>query len=127
MRAILASLLLAGACASSGNRVGGDARPASLLIVHNERTEDATIYVMHDGYRGRRLGGVNGFMTATFVLTEDDVPLATDVQFLAASFGHSGRPVLSDPVIVQRGATYDWKLGSARGHDAMTASYRAVR
>jgi type IV secretory pathway TrbF-like protein len=78
---------------------------------------------MHDGFKGRRLGQVNGLTTATFVLTEADAPIAADVQFLAASFVRGGHSVLSDPVIVRRGATYDWKLLSAYGHDAITANY----
>jgi hypothetical protein len=122
MKALIALLLFAGACASSGTHIGGKSPVFSLLTVHNQRTEQATVYVMHDGYKGRRLGEVGGLGTATFILTEIDAPIATDVQFLAASFVN-GPTMLSDPIIVQRGATYDWKLLSARGHDVISASY----
>jgi hypothetical protein len=123
MKPLIASLLFAAACASSGTHVGESPPAVSLLTVHNERPDEATIYVMHDGYKGRRLGEVNGLATTTFVLTESDAPIAADIQFLAASFRLGGHSILSDPVIVQRGATYDWKLLSAYGHDALSARY----
>lgn len=124
MKGLLASLLLAGACASSGAGVLEQAPAASILTVHNGRTEEETIYVVRDGYQGRRLGRVNGLSTTTFVLTEFDVPLATDVQFLATSFTGAARAILSDRVIVQRGASYDWKLSSTTGQDVISAGYR---
>jgi hypothetical protein len=122
MKALIASLLLVAACASSGTHTGQGSPAFSLLTVHNQRTEDAIIWVTRDGYRGRRLGQVNGLATATFVLTEMDAPVAADVRFLAASFVQE-KSVLSDPVIVERGATYEWKLFSGIGHEAISASY----
>lgn len=123
MKALFAALLLAGACASTGAHGGEDVPAASLLTVHNGRTEDETIYVMHDGFKGRRLGQVNGLSTTTFVLTEFDAPLATDIQFLAAPFGGTTHAILSDPVIAQHGAAYDWKLFASAGQDAISAHY----
>ena len=125
MKASIVALLFAGACASSGVRVVDEPRPASILTVHNGRTEEETIYVVRDGYRGRRLGQVNGLSTTTFVLTDFDVLLAADVQFLATAFGSTTHAILSDPVIVQRGASYDWKLLSNPGQDVIAAHYTA--
>ncbi|HEY2852049.1 MAG TPA: hypothetical protein VGJ18_04340 [Gemmatimonadaceae bacterium] len=126
MKALFAALLLlVGACASVMHT--SEETPAvSLLTVHNQRSEDETIWVMHDGYKGRRLGTVSGLNSATFVLTQLDVPLQATVQFLAASFKRDGHSVLSDPVVVQRGATYDWKLFATPGHEVITASYHST-
>jgi len=109
MRQLVASLLLLAACASSGTHPGEDTRAVSILTVRNQRTEDLTIYVMHDGYKGRRLGQVTGLASATFVLNEMDAPVATDLQFLAMSFV-SGGSELSDPVLAEHGASYEWRL-----------------
>ena len=126
MKALLVvPLLLAGACASVMHP--SEETPAvSLLTVHNQRPEDETIYVVRDGSKGRRLGTVAGLNSATFVLTPLDVPLAASVQFLAASFRRDGHSVLSDPVVVQQGATYDWKLFATPGHEVITASYHST-
>jgi hypothetical protein len=125
MKALFAVLLLATACASRIHE--GEESPAvSLLTVHNERSEDETIYVLHDGSKGRRLGRVAGLNSATFVLTRLDVPLEATVQFLAASFSREGHSVLSDPVVVQRGATYDWKIFAAPGHEVITANFHST-
>lgn len=123
MKALIASLFLAGACASSGMHGGATSPTYSFLTVHNERSEDLTIYVMRSGTKGRRLGDVTGLNSATFALSESDAPIAADIQFLAASFVRSGHSVLSDPVTVQPGARYDWKLFAPRGHDVITAAY----
>lgn len=125
MRALFAVLLLAGGCAS-GMHKSEESPAVSLLTVHNQRSEDETIYVMHDGYRGRRLGDVAGLNSATFVLTGLDVPVQATVQFLAASFSRAGHSVLSDPVVVERGATYDWKLFATPGHEIVTASFHST-
>ena len=125
MRLLIASLLFLGACASFGTHVGegGEERAVSILTVRNQRSEDLTIYVMHDGYRGRRLGQVNGFGTATFVLNALDAPPATDLQFLAVSFSPDGGSALSDPVQVIRGSSYEWKVAPARGHQVAVRRY----
>jgi hypothetical protein len=119
MRLLIASLLFLCACASSGTHVGvGEAdegRAVSILTVRNQRSEILTIYVMYDGYKGRRLGQVNSLASATFVLNELDAPPATDLQFLAVSFA-TGASELSDPVQVVRGSSYDWQVAPGRGH-----------
>ena len=125
MKALFAVLLLAGACAP-GIHESEESPAVSLLTVHNEHSEDETIYVMHEGSTGRRLGRVGGLNSATFVLTRFDVPLLARVQFLAASFSREGHSVLSDPVVVERGATYDWKLFATPGHEVITASFHST-
>lgn len=125
MKALSVALLLAGAC-TSGIHVSEESPAVSLLTVHNELGEDETVYVMHDGSKGRRLGSVAGLNSATFVLTRLDVPLQATVQFLAASFSRAGHSVLSDPVVVERGATYDWKLFAKPGHEVITANFRST-
>ena len=113
MRPLVASLLILTACASSGTRVRENTEAVSILTVRNQRTEDLTIYVMHDGYKGRRLGQVTALESATFVLNEMDAPAATDLQFLAVSFV-SGGSELSNPILVARGASYEWKLAPGK-------------
>jgi hypothetical protein len=123
MRSLVASLLLLVACASSGAHVGGEQPAVSILTVQNQRTEDLTIYVMHDGYKGRRLGQVTGLASATFILSELDAPPSTDVQFLAMSFV-SAASELSDPVIAARGASYEWRLAPGKNHQFAFRRYQ---
>jgi hypothetical protein len=129
MRLLITSLLFLCACASSGTRLGaGEAdggRAVSILTVRNQRSETLTIYVMHDGYKGRRLGEVNSLAAATFVLNELDAPPATDLQFLAVSFAGSA-PALSDPVQVEWGSSYEWKVARGRGHQVAVRRYAAT-
>lgn len=113
MRLRVALLLLLAACASSGTHARDEARAVSILTVRNQRPQDLTIYVMHDGYKGRRLGQVSGLASATFVLNESDAPNATDLQFLAMSFVN-GESELSDPVLSVRGASYEWRLAPGK-------------
>jgi hypothetical protein len=113
---IAALVLLAGACASSGIRGGEESQAISILTVQNQRPEDLTIYVMQGSSKGRRLGEVRGFTTATFVLDQFDVPTAADMRFLAMTFG-KGRPELSEPVIAVRGASYQWQLAPGQGQN----------
>ena len=122
MKRLIASLLLLGACASSGTRFGEEERAISILTVRNQRTDMLTIYVMHDGYKGRRLGEVNSLATATFVLSELDAPPATDLQFLAIAFSGNGSE-LSDPVQVMRGSSYEWRVAPARGQQVLVRRY----
>ena len=123
MRLLIASLLCVAGCASSGTHIGGEERAVSILTVRNQRSENLTIYVMHDGYKGRRLGEVNSYTSATFVLNELDAPPATDLQFLAVSFSPSGGSELSNPVPVVRGSSYEWKVAPARGHSVAVRRY----
>ena len=123
MKPLVASLLILAACASSGTHPREEARAVSILTVRNQRTEDLTIYVMHDGYKGRRLGQVTALESATFVLNDMDAPAATDLQFLAMSFV-SGGSELSDPVLAVRGASYEWKLAPGKQN---SFAYRLTR
>ena len=95
---------------------------ASVLTVTDQRTEDVTIYVIHGGDKGRRLGQVNSLASAAFVLTAFDTPTASDVQFLARVAG-TGATELSDAIVAARGASYDWRLGPARGHQFLSLNY----
>ncbi|HKW47696.1 MAG TPA: hypothetical protein VJN70_09625, partial [Gemmatimonadaceae bacterium] len=126
MRLLIASLLVLGACASSGAHFGEEQRAVSILTVRNQRPEILTIYVMHDGYKGRKLGDVKSLATATFVLDALDAPPATDLQFLAVSFDGAGSE-LSDPVQVVRGLSYEWKVAPPRSlRDPTLARQRAL-
>ena len=115
---IATALFLVG-CASSGGRTPGERPAVAVLTVTNQRIGEATIYVIHEGHPGRRLGQVGAFATATFVLTALDAPIAGDVQFLAKSFVTRTSDV-SDPVLTQRGARYEWRLGPAQGHQFLS-------
>jgi hypothetical protein len=124
MRILLASALLVAGCASSGANLPYESSRVAVLTVNNERTEDATIYVMHGGSKGRRLGQVNSFESAKYVLTADDAPRAGDVQFLAR-LTVSGAMEVSDAITAERGASYEWKLGPGRGHQFLSFHYAA--
>ena len=117
----VALLLLAG-CASSGTRLANELPVSSTLTVTNQRGEDESIYIMHAGVRGRRLGQVTSFGSATFHLTGSDAPLASDVQFLAKTVV-TGIVDVSDAIGAERGATYDWKLGPGRHTDFLSLRY----
>jgi len=121
MKTLLLSLVMLGGCMTFGSR---ESTPpiVAVLTVNNLRAEQATIYVTHAGYKGRRLGEVNGLASATFVLTELDAPVASDVQFLALSH-MNGASILSDPIITMRGASYEWKLAPGRGNDYSSVRY----
>ena len=122
MKTRFAALLLLAGCASSGARPSDEQPVASALTVTNQRGEDASIYVMHAGVRGRRLGQVTSFSSATFYLTGSDAPTASDVQFLAKAIV-TGVVDVSDPIAAERGAAYDWKLGPGRHTDFLSLRY----
>jgi hypothetical protein len=115
MKPLLGILVFLIGCASSGYRAYNEPPALSLLTVNNLRNEDAAIYVMRDGIRGRRLGQVASYGSATFVLTASETPIASDVQFCAKAF-ISGAIVLSDAIPAERGANYEWKLGPGRDY-----------
>lgn len=122
MKTRLAALLLLAGCASSGVRPSDELPVASVLTVTNQRGEDASIYIMHAGVRGRRLGQVTSFGSATFYLTASDAPTASDVQFLAKA-AVTGDIDVSDPIGAERGAAYDWKLGPRHHADFLSLRY----
>ena len=122
MKMLLASLLVAVGCASAATRFDDQPIPVSVLTVKNQRGEDATIYVMHAGIRGRRLGEVHSLSAASFVLTRGDTPTASDVQFLARAMV-TGIIEVSDPVNSSTGANYEWKLGPGRGMAFLSLRY----
>jgi hypothetical protein len=119
-----AALLVLAGCASSGARPNDGLPVASVLTVTNQRGEDASIYVMHAGIRGRRLGQVPSFGSATFYLTTSDAPIASDVQFLAKTIITATVDV-SDAIGAERGAAYDWKLGPGRHVEFLSLRYPA--
>jgi hypothetical protein len=124
MKFRIAALLLIAGCASSGARATDELPVTARLTVTNQRGEDASIYVMHAGIRGRRLGQVPSFGRATFYLTSSDAPIASDVQFLARTI-ITGTVDVSDAIGAERGATYDWKLGPGRHVDFLSLRYSA--
>ena len=120
-RRLVALLLLAG-CASSGARPTDELPVVTRLTVTNQRGEDEAIYVMYAGVRGRRLGHVTSFGTATFYLRASDAPIASDIQFVAKTIV-SGIVDVSEPIGAERGAEYDWKLGPGRHADFLSLRY----
>ena len=119
MKNQIAALLLVVGCASSGANRLYQSSFLGVLTVTNQRTEDETIYVMHAGYKGRRLGQVNGLASATFELTPADAANASDVQFLATA-SLSGATEVSQSVTAERGARYEWELAPGRGHQFLS-------
>ena len=122
MNTRLAAFLLLAGCASSGARSIDELPVTSVLTVTNQRGEDASIYVVHAGIRGRRLGEVTSFGRASFQLTSSDAPIASDVQFLAKTI-ITGTLDISDPIGAARGAEYQWKLGPGRRVDFVSIRY----
>ena len=122
MKLRAAALLLLAGCASSGARPTDELPVTAILTVTNQRGEDASIYVMHAGIRGRRLGQVESFGKATFYLTTSDAPIASDVQFVAKTVITATVDV-SDAIGAERGATYEWKLGPGRHVDFLSLRY----
>lgn len=118
----LATLLLTLGCVSVGHRASEELPLAALLTVDNERSEDVAIYLMKAGVRGRRLGQVTSFGTATFALSKADAPPAADVQFLAKATV-SGTMDLSDPIPAASGASYEWKLAPMRGYQYLALRF----
>ena len=122
MKTLIASLLVVVGCASPAPRLYDDPASVAVLTVDNQRGEDEVIYVMHAGIRGRRLGQVTSYGSASFVLFKSDVPLASDVQFLARALV-TGTTDLSDAITAERGAAYEWRLTPARGHSYLAFRY----
>ena len=122
MRLRAAALLVLVGCTTSGARPTDELSPTAVLTVTNQRGEDAAIYVMHAGIRGRRLGQVPSFGKATFYLTTSDAPIASDVQFLAKAIV-TGTVNVSDAIGAERGAAYDWKLGPGRTFEFLSLRY----
>ena len=106
-------------CASAGVNRPDESAVASVLTVTNQRTEDVTIYVIHGGDKGRRLGQVNGLASATFELTPADAANASDVQFLETA-SLSGATEVSQSVTAERGTRYEWELAPGRGHQFLS-------
>ena len=119
MKTLILSCLFVVGCASAGVNRPDESAVASVLTVTNQRTEDVTIYVIHGGDKGRRLGQVNSLASAAFVLTAFDTPTASDVQFLATA-SLSGATELSQSVTAERGTRYEWELAPGRGHQFLS-------
>ena len=119
MKALILSCLFVVGCASAGVNRPDESAVASVLTVTNQRTEDVTIYVIHGGEQGRRLGQVNSLASSIFVLTAFDTPTASDVQFLATA-SLSGATELSQSVTAERGTRYEWELAPGRGHQFLS-------
>jgi hypothetical protein len=122
MKTRLAALLFTLGCASAGHRIPEDAPVAAVLTVNNQRGEDVAIYIVQQGIRGRRLGQVTSYGSATFALTHSDAPIASDVQFMAKAMV-SGTLDLSDPIAAASGASYEWKLAPGHGYQYLALRY----
>ena len=93
-----------------------------MLTVSNQRGEDVTIYIMQAGLRGRRLGEVTSYGTATFALTPYDAPTAANVQFLARA-KVTGTLEVSDAIPAASGASYEWKLPPSHDYSFLTLRF----
>ena len=117
---LIMAALFAAACASLGAR--DPIATLSVLTVTNQRTEPATIYLMRDGHRHRRLGEIGGLKSQAFMLNDDDVATTLGLQFLAV-FPISGLTEISDNVLAVHGVTYAWKLVPGEGQQSLSFSY----
>lgn len=122
MKTRLAALLLTLGCASTWHRSSEELPIASMLTVNNQRGEDVAIYIIQAGLRGRRLGEVTSYGTATFALTPADAPTAADLQFLARA-AVSGTLDVSDPIPAASGASYEWKLPPGHAYPFLTLRF----
>ena len=120
--AVVATFLLGCAPASTYEVAPGVV--VSVLVVDNQRTEEETIYIEHDGVKGRRLGVVGALTSATFVLSESDVRATPELMFLAKAFAN-GWTDLSDPIIAAPATRYVWQLAPMRGN-AFLSSQRSA-
>jgi hypothetical protein len=118
---IIASIGAAG-CTSAGAHRADPGPALSALTVTNQRTEPATIYLVRNRTRQRRLGDLNGLRSASFVLNANDTPATAELQFLAV-FSVTGLTELSDDVASLRGVTYAWTLAPMQGQQTLTLSY----
>jgi hypothetical protein len=113
---VIAAVLVA--CAATARSAEYSA-PASLLIIQNQRTDDAWVYLERAGARSRKLGRVRALATDTVVLRESDAMTGTLIQFVAIAFA-SGAVDQSDEITAERGVVYVWQLGPGRGHQFLS-------
>ena len=92
---------------------------SSVLFVDNQRTSEETIYIEHDGVKGRRLGTVGALAQATFLLSESDVRATPELMFLAKAFAN-GWTDLSDPIIAASSTRYTWQLAPMHGDNFLS-------
>ena len=119
---ILATLVLVGCAAGTVYEAASAA--VSVLVVDNQRPQEETIYIEHDGVKGRRLGTVGALASATFLLSESDVRATPELMFLAKAFAN-GWTDLSDPIAAMPGTRYVWQLAPMRGN-AFLSSQRSA-
>ena len=119
MRARLPFLALTAALISCVATVGAVYEaPVALLIVENDRLEDAHIYLQRtDGRRDRHLGIARGTRVDTLLLRYSDITPGTEVGFVAMSF-LTGATDQSNRVIGALGTVYRWTIGPARGQQS---------
>jgi hypothetical protein len=113
--ALLLSLALLGAPVAQGCRSGGafdvnNPEPdVAYLVVKNDNVLDMDIYAVSSGLP-TRIGTVTGLSTARFAL-QPTLYGATDFRIIATPIGGNGR-ASSGQLIVQRGQTIDFTIGS---------------
>ena len=120
---LLAIALLVGCAAASAYQAAQSA-VSSVLVVDNQRTEEETIYIEHDGVKGRRLGVVGALTSATFALSESDVRATPELMFLAKAFAN-GWTDLSDPIVATPSTRYVWQLAPMRGNSFVSSQRSA--
>ena len=98
--ALLALMLVAAGCASSGedafDRSSAQAQEA-MLTAENQNFSDATIYAVWDAGNRQRLGMVTGLTSQTFELDIKGSELRLQVDFIA------GGEFMSDRIMVNPG------------------------
>ena len=95
------------ACAGSGNEAGGDPDPLTgneevRVVVRNNATWDATIYVLRSGSIRTRVGTARSLSTTTLTLPRNVVSGLTEVRFVVDWIGRP-RDSASQRIVAQPG------------------------
>lgn len=113
-RRLLLSLLVVAACAPVGVRVAEETKPSSLVIVRNDRIEDLSIYLEHNGVKTRKLGVARGSSTDTLLVGNQELIGFASIAIVAVD-PTSGDVRKSNIATARSGAHYRLYLGAGSG------------
>ena len=114
VRRFLLSLLVVTACTPVGVRVAEETKPSSLLIVQNDRIEDLSIYLEHNGVKTHKLGIARGSRTDTLLVGNQELMGFASIA-IAAVDPLSGDVRKSNIATARSGAQYRLYLGAGNG------------
>jgi hypothetical protein len=116
MRALFSLAIACIGCASNmAQRVEEASTPRSVLIITNERTDDAWIWLARSGEKTSRVGLSRALRADTLTIPSYASAPGAMIGFIAVTFA-SGLLDVSDEIVADRGVAYMWQLGPAREH-----------